>query len=88
MQKYEISSPYHHIVVNVLYVKARNINVQRERVRENLHRLDSIGRNMRRQYAICRVNDVPGPNLLWLIDSNHKLISWRFVIHGCVDGFS
>lgn len=20
------------------------------------------------------------------IDSNHKLISWRFVLHGCVDG--
>ncbi|XP_063790453.1 uncharacterized protein LOC135036815 isoform X1 [Pseudophryne corroboree] len=22
------------------------------------------------------------------IDSNHKLISWRFVFHGCIDGFS
>ena len=22
------------------------------------------------------------------IDGNHKLIRWRFVIHGCVDGFS
>ncbi|KAK1138182.1 hypothetical protein AOXY_G5100 [Acipenser oxyrinchus oxyrinchus] len=22
------------------------------------------------------------------IDSNHKLISWRFVFHGCVDGYS
>lgn len=22
------------------------------------------------------------------IDSNHKLIPWRFVIHGCIDGFS
>ena len=26
--------------------------------------------------------------MLWHIDSNHKLISWRFVIHGCIDGFS
>lgn len=22
------------------------------------------------------------------IDSNHKLISWRFVLHGCIDGYS
>ena len=27
-------------------------------------------------------------NSLWHIDSNHKLISWRFVLHGCIDGFS
>ena len=32
---------------------------------------------------------VPGPNSLWHIDGNHKLIiRWRFVIHGGVDGFS
>ena len=43
---------------------------------------------MRRRYEICRrVYNVPGPNYLWHIDSNHKMISWRFVIHGCVDGF-
>ena len=29
-----------------------------------------------------------GPNHLWHIDSNHKLISWRFIIHGCIDGYS
>ena len=28
------------------------------------------------------------PNYLWHIDSNHKLIAQRFVIHGCIDGFS
>ena len=31
---------------------------------------------------------VPGPNSLWHIDSHHSLIRWRFVTHGCVDGFS
>ena len=25
---------------------------------------------------------------LWHIDTNHKLVSWRFVIFGCVDGYS
>jgi hypothetical protein len=34
------------------------------------------------------VYNVKGPNHLWHIDSNHKLISQRFVIHGCIDGFS
>ena len=25
--------------------------------------------------------------ILWHIDSNHELISWRFVIHGRIDGY-
>ena len=32
--------------------------------------------------------NISGPNHLWHIDSNHKLISWRFIIHGCIDGYS
>ena len=35
-----------------------------------------------------RVYHVDGPNCLWHIDGNHKLIKWRFVIHGGIDGFS
>ena len=31
---------------------------------------------------------VKGPNSLWHIDGNHKLIRWRIVIHGGVDGYS
>ena len=70
-------------------LKGRGVHVQRYRVRESLRRVDPIGRSMRRRYAICRrVYNVRGPNHLWHIDSNHKLISWRFVIHGCIDGFS
>ena len=70
-------------------LKAKGIAVQRSRVRESLRRVDPIGRSMRKRYAICRrVYNVKGPNHLWHIDSNHKLISWRFVIHGCIDGFS
>uniref|UniRef100_A0A3Q2PM94 Integrase catalytic domain-containing protein n=1 Tax=Fundulus heteroclitus TaxID=8078 RepID=A0A3Q2PM94_FUNHE len=36
----------------------------------------------RRRYS------VPAPNSLWHIDGNHKLIRWRFVVHGGIDGFS
>jgi len=44
---------------------------------------------VRRWYEICRrTYNVTGPNHLWYIDSNHKLISWRVVIHGCIDGYS
>lgn len=70
-------------------LKGRGINVQRSRIRESLKRIDGIGRAVRRTYAICRrTYNVSGPNHLWHIDSNHKLISWRFIIHGCIDGYS
>ena len=70
-------------------LRGRQINVQRHRVRDSITRVDPIGRSIRKRYAICRrVYNVRGPNHLWHIDSNHKLISWRFVIHGCIDGFS
>lgn len=29
-----------------------------------------------------------GPNHLWHVDKNHKLVRWRFIIVGGVDGFS
>lgn len=70
-------------------LKGRGINVQRWRIRESLARLDGIGRAVRTRYAICPLTyNVSGPNHLWSIDSNHKLIPWRFVIHGCIDGYS
>ncbi len=36
----------------------------------------------RRQYS------VESPNSVWHLDGHHKLIRWRFVIHGAIDGFS
>jgi len=35
-----------------------------------------------------RVYEVPAPNYIWHIDTNHKLVRWKFVIAGGVDGFS
>ncbi|XP_065133039.1 uncharacterized protein [Paramisgurnus dabryanus] len=35
-----------------------------------------------------RTYRVAGPNSLWHIDGNHKLIRWRVVIHGGICGFS
>ncbi len=36
----------------------------------------------RRKYS------VPGPNSLWHLDDHHSLITWAFVIHGAIDGYS
>ena len=35
-----------------------------------------------------RVYSVPGSNYLWHIDGNHKMICYRLVVHGGIDGFS
>ena len=70
-------------------LQGRNIHVQRARVRSCLQRVDQIGRTICRQCVICRcVYNVHGPNYLWHIESNHKLITQRFIIHGFIDGFS
>ena len=68
---------------------ARGIHIQRWKVREALETIDPVNRAIRRRYAIQRrLYNVRKPNHLWHIDSNHKLISWRFVLHGCIDGYS
>lgn len=35
-----------------------------------------------------RVYRVPWINSLWHLDGHHKLIRWKIVIHGAIDGFS
>lgn len=63
--------------------------VQRRRIREALHRVDPVGSERRLTRALHRrVYNVSSPNALWHIDTNHKLVRWRFVVHGLIDGFS
>ena len=35
-----------------------------------------------------RAYSVPGPNSLWHIDGHQSLITWGFIIHGCIYGYS
>ena len=71
------------------YLRSMNIRVQRRRVRESLTRVDSLGVFARRCRAVHgRVYNVAGPLALWHLDGNHKLSRWRFVVHGCVDGYT
>ena len=63
------------------------VHVQRERLRTSVQRLFG-SRNPWHPPISRRVYSVPGPNALWHIDGNHKMIRWRLVIHGGIDGFS
>ncbi|KAK1172466.1 hypothetical protein AOXY_G5049, partial [Acipenser oxyrinchus oxyrinchus] len=70
-------------------LRGRNLRVQRWRVRQSIRDVDPVGRAFRRRMVIRRrIYNVQSPNQLWHIDSNHKLISWRMVFHGCIDGYS
>ena len=68
---------------------SRDIQIPRQALRESIHRIDSSGVAERRRSAVKRrIYSVPYPNFVWHIDGHHKLIRWRFVIHGAIDGFS
>ena len=63
--------------------------MRRKELRAAIHRVDHENVIRRRRSTIKRrVYSVPHPNFIWHIDSNHKLIKWRFVTHAAVDGFS
>ena len=65
------------------------IHVQRCRLRQTIHRVDPVNTTLRRAKTVKRrVYHVEGPNSVWHLDGNHKLIRWQFVIHGGVDGYS
>lgn len=70
-------------------LKVKGVHIQRWRLRESIHRIDESGVRERSKGRLHRrVYNVQGPNHLWHIDTNHKLIRWRFVIVGGIDGFS
>jgi len=71
------------------YIKSLGIRVQRRRIRESLARVDPKNTALRWGIVVSRrTYKVPWPNSLWHLDGHHSLIRWKFVIHGCIDGFS
>ena len=68
----------------------RGIKVQRMKLRDSLHRVDEEGIQRRRLGRLTKksVYAVRGPNHLWHVDTNHKLVRWHFIIVGGVDGCS
>ena len=70
-------------------LRGRGINAQRWRIRNAIRNIDPINRAIRWRYTIQRrLYNVKKPNHLWHVDSNRKLINWRFVLHGCADRYS
>ena len=65
------------------------IIIPQSQLRGSIHRVDPENTATRRSVTVRRrVYHVEGPNCVWHIDGNHKLIRWRFVIHGAIDGYS
>ena len=65
------------------------VRVSREALRKAIHRVDHENVVARRHHTVQRrVYSVPHPNYIWHLDGHHKLIRWRFVVHGAIDGFS
>ena len=70
-------------------LRSDGVILQRERVRQSLRRVDPAGSRWRLARALHRRKyNVSSPNALWHIDGNHKLVMWRFIVHGGIDGFS
>jgi hypothetical protein len=64
-------------------------SVTRERVRESVMRVDPEGRDERRKKKLKRREyNVSGPHALWHMDGHHKLIKWKIITHGGIDGYS
>ena len=71
------------------HIRSLGMRVQRQRIRESVLRINPLRAVVRWQQVVPRRSYwVPGPNSLWHMDGHHSLIRWRFVVHGCVDGFS
>jgi DNA-binding Lrp family transcriptional regulator len=63
--------------------------IQRQRIRESIHRIDPIGPAVRWSNFVERQPyKVAGPNSLWHNDGTHSLIRWKFIIHAFIDGYS
>ena len=91
LQVRDIQSNNPNIGVSMLqgYLKSQGVIVQRCRARESALRTNPIRALTRWQQVVSRRSySVPGPNSLWHVDGHHSLIRWRFVIRGCIDGFS
>lgn len=70
-------------------LRSQGYKIQRQRIRDSIRRVDPIGVELRSRRSLHRrVYQVESPNSLWHIDGYHKLIRWKLVIHGGIDGFS
>lgn len=85
----KIEHPYDGERLMIGHLAAHSIIVPRARVRAAIHRVDPENTALRRSVALRRrVYHADGPNSVWHLDGHHKLIRWRMVVHGGIDGYS
>ena len=71
------------------YLQSIGLRIQQSRVRRSLAQVDPENSRLRWAMVVSRrAYAVRAPNSLWHIDGHHSLVSWGFVIHGCIDGYS
>ena len=71
------------------HLRTLGYRIQRFKIRESMCRVDPWGVQLRsRRLLHRRKYQVAGPNSLWHVDGNHKLVRWRIVVHGGIDGYS
>ncbi|CAB5201751.1 unnamed protein product [Rhizophagus irregularis] len=70
-------------------LQSEGVIVTRQQLQNSIKRVDTFGNVSRLiKTTVRRVYKVAGPNALWHIDGNHKLIRWKFVVHAGIDGYS
>lgn len=80
-------NPKYGEVLLIAHLNTLGVNVQRSRLRTSIHRVDPHTVELCHRVTVRRrVYSVDGPNSLWHIDGNHKLIRWKLVVHGGIDG--
>ena len=71
------------------HLRSLSLRVQRNRIRESIARVDPGNSRIRWAVVISRrAYSVAGQDSVWHIDRHHSLVSWGFVIHDGIDGFS
>ena len=88
VSEYLCESPFSGEAMINGHLRSGNVHVQRSRIRSSMLRIRSMSGNSPHPAIVRRTYSVPGPNALWHMDGNHKMIRWRLVVHGCIDGFS
>ena len=63
------------------HLLSQGIRIHPKWLRQSIHCVDPLNTALRRTTTVRRcVYHVEGPNTVWHLDGNHKLIRWRFVI--------
>ena len=70
-------------------LRAQGHTIQRQRIRDTIWAVDPecVQLRLRRCPLHRREYQVEAANALWHIDGYHKLIRWKIVIHGGIDGY-